>query len=72
MSTPLEDVLDLRWRDEQLSVRQIRDKMTEVMYELDRKAEVKVQLAETEDEGIVKRRLLEGSSTWIWTRIRKF
>ncbi|KAL8961183.1 MAG: hypothetical protein Q9193_002225 [Seirophora villosa] len=69
--TPVEDVLDLRWRDEQLSVRQIHDKMARVLDLIDRMAEVHVQLAETSAKNVVKRRCLRGSFTWIWTRTRK-
>lgn len=68
----LQDVVDLRWRDETLSVKEIHDKITRVLYMLDRNSEVSVQLAETTAKNVVERCRLEGSSVWIWARKRKF
>ncbi|KAL9020057.1 MAG: hypothetical protein Q9185_002671 [Variospora sp. 1 TL-2023] len=67
-----DDVVDLTWRDEKLSLREIHDKVTRALYLLDRHGELKIQLAETKIKDTVDRRRIEGDSTWVWTRKRKF
>ncbi|KAI4172384.1 MAG: hypothetical protein LQ343_003643 [Gyalolechia ehrenbergii] len=66
------DIVDLRWQDEKLTVREIYEKMVMVMVTLDHQSEASIQLAETRAKNLVCIRQIEGSSPWSLIRARKF
>ncbi|KAL8945388.1 MAG: hypothetical protein Q9211_000097 [Gyalolechia sp. 1 TL-2023] len=61
ISTPISrnDIVDLRWQDVKLTVREIFERMAMVLISLDNQSEVSVQLAETRAKNLVCIRQLE-------------
>ncbi|KAL8944145.1 MAG: hypothetical protein Q9216_000650 [Gyalolechia sp. 2 TL-2023] len=72
LPVPQDEIVDLRWRDQQLSVREIFEKMAMVLVSLDYQAQTTVQLAESNSKNVVCLQRMGISSIWSFIRARKF